>query len=395
MPWSKTLRKFLYTIVFLIVLVVAGLFVLRVWGDELTEFAMVPDAEFVEQDPLELNAYQDPDMWFSRPGKGAVNDPARWQPNFAEDATAEISAPDAEPTPDIEQPEAPRFAVFFVHPTSYFNPSAWNAPIDDVDSQNRARIMVRGLASAFNQASEIWVPRYRQATFGAFLTDAPEATSAIDAAYQDVEQSFEFFLDSVSDDMPIVLAGHSQGAFHITRLLQERGGDPQLSGRIAMAYPIGWPISVENDLPQLNLPACTTASQSGCIVSYASFAEPADPGLFLRRYAGTPGLDGQPRGDSTILCVNPLSGTANGEAEMGLNLGTLVPNEDFSSGELVAGAIPARCDARGLLLIGDPPEMGNQRFPGNNYHLVDIPLFWKNLQQDVVTRMQAWQAAQS
>ncbi|APE28190.1 DUF3089 domain-containing protein [Aurantiacibacter gangjinensis] len=387
----------------------AGLFALRVWGDELTEVAMVPDTEFVEQDPLELNAYQDPDMWFSRPGKGAANDPARWEPQFAEGDATNPAAPPEEPTasatpngevvqsdasaPDVSEAreEVPSFAVFFVHPTSYFNRSAWNATIDEAESQNRARIMVRGLASAFNQASEIWVPRYRQATFGAFLTDAPEATSAIDAAYRDVEQAFDFFLDSVPADRPIVLAGHSQGAYHITRLLQERGGDPALEGRIAMAYPIGWPISLENDLPELRLPACASASQSGCIVSWASFAEPADPGLFFRRYSSTPGFNGQPRGDSPILCVNPITGTLNGEAPMSENLGTLVPEEDFSTGELLPGAVPARCNEQGLLLIGDPPEMGNQRFPGNNYHLVDIPLFWKNLQQDVVTRMRSWQ----
>ncbi|MGB3165779.1 MAG: DUF3089 domain-containing protein [Alteraurantiacibacter sp.] len=365
----------------------------------------MPTTEFVEQDALDLNAYQDPDMWFSRPGKG-VNDPARWQPQVTQDRSL-LPSP-AEPAPSAaldgdagtedgqdEAGDTPRFAVFFVHPTSFFDRSAWNAQLDHAESQGRARIMVRGLASAFNQASEVWVPRYRQATFGAFLTDAPEATQAIDAAYVDIGQAFDFFLDSIPEDMPIVLAGHSQGSYHIIRLLQERGVDPALQSRIAMVYAIGWPISLERDLPELRLQPCAQPDQAPCIVSYASFAEPADPGLFFRRYAMTPGLDGEPRGESAILCVNPLTGTTDGEAEAELNLGTLVPNEDFSSGELVPGAVPARCDERGLLLIGDPPEMGNQRFPGNNYHLVDIPLFWKNLQQDVVTRMRAWQTARS
>ena len=360
--------------------------------------ALVPDTEFVEQDPLETNAYQDPDMWFSRPGKGAANDPARWQPAFA-DGEPNSSAPDPDPSPTASAApsdendmasEPPRFAVFFVHPTSYFERARWNATLDHAESQGRARLMVRGLASAFNQASEIWVPKYRQATFGAFITDAPEATQAIDAAYQDVSQAFDFFLDSVPEDMPIVLAGHSQGAYHITRLMQDRVTGTPLQSRIAMAYPIGWPISVEHDLPALGLPACATPDQSACVFGYASFAEPADPGLFMRRYGALPGSDGQPRGESPILCVNPIAGTLNGEADGRLNLGTLVPNDDLTSGELVAGAIPARCDAQGLLLIGDPPEMGNQTFPGNNYHLVDIPLFWKNLQQDVVRRVGAF-----
>ncbi len=39
-------------------------------------------------------------------------------------------------------------------------------------------------------------------------------------------------------------------------------------------------------------------------------------------------------------------------------------------------AVAARCDERGLLLIGDPPELGPYVLPGNNYHVYDIPLFW-------------------
>lgn len=378
-----TLRKFLYTIAILIVLALGASFALRLFGEELTEVALVPDTEFVEQDPLDTNAYQNPDMWFSRPGMGVVNDPARWQPAFAEERSLLPTPADTDATPP------PRFAVFFVHPTSYFERTAWNAPLEDEQSQNRARLMVRGLASAFNKASEIWVPRYRQATFGAFITDAPKATQAIDAAYRDIEQAFDFFLDSIPADMPIVLAGHSQGGYHVTRLLQTRVKGTELQARIAMTYPIGWPISVEHDLPSLGLPACATPEQTACVFSYASFAEPADAGQFFRRYAAIPGNDGEPRGESPILCINPLTGTLNDEAQEGLNLGTLVPNEDLTSGELVAGAVPARCADNGLLMIGNPPELGQYVLPGNNYHVYDIPLFWKNLQQDVLRRVGA------
>ena len=399
--WRRPLRKFLYIIAILTVLVIAALFALRMFDEELTEIALVPNAEFVEQDPLASNSYQDPDMWFSRPGKGVQNDPARWQPAFAESEATDgndSSAPatqtvDGEPVPPIliPQSEPPRFAVFFVHPTSYWDARQWNASLDDEESQNRARLMVRGLGSAFNQASEIWVPRYRQATFGAFITDLPEATQALDAAYADIEQAFDFFVDSIPEDMPIVLAGHSQGGFHVTRLLEQRVSGTPLQARVAMAYPIGWPISIEHDLPSLGIPACATADQAGCVISWASFADPAEPGQFFRRYAAIPGNDGEPRGNSPILCVNPLNGTLNGDASMELNLGTLVPEDDLTSGELVVGAVPARCDDNGLLLIGDPPELGQYVLPGNNYHVYDIPLFWKNLQQDVVRRVNSWQ----
>ena len=401
------MRKFLYFIVAMVIVAGAVLLALRLYGDELTTIALVPSSEFVEQDPLAGNAYSDPDMWISRPGMGALNDPARWQPAERESGfVAAAAAQDpaeaeagGEPVEGLaaaaDAADEPDFAVFFVHPTSFLDRSQWNAPLDHAESQNRARIFVRGLASAFNRASEIWVPRYRQATFGAYLTDAPAAGRAIDAAYRDISQAFDFFLESVDADMPIVLAGHSQGAHHITRLLAERIAGTPLEDRVAMVYPIGWPISIEHDLPALGLPACATRAQGGCIVTWSSFAEPAEPGQVLERYAVSPGLDGLERADTPILCTNPLTGTIGGQAPASANLGTLVPDAGLTTGELVPGAVGARCDERGLLLIGDPPDLGPYVLPGNNYHVYDIPLFWRNLQQDVVRRVRGWMESRS
>jgi len=369
-------RKFLYAIVFLVVLVIAAALALRVWGGRLEKIAFVPTTPFEEQAALAGNAYADTAMWLSHPRFTKATDPARWQPDGAAPVARDV----------------PKFAVFFVHPTSYLERAHWNAPLDDRQSRRRARTFVRGLASAFGPASEIWAPRYRQATFGAFMTDVPEAKQAIDLAYRDVSQAFDAFIAGVGPETPIVLAGHSQGAEHILRLLRERVTGTPLQSRIAVAYPIGWAISVEHDLPKLGLPACETAEQNGCIVTWSSFAEPAETDDWLDLYRRSPGLDGKRRGDSSILCVNPLTGTINGKAEASANLGTLVPDWDLKSGELVVGAVPARCDEHGLLLIGDPPDLGPYVLPGNNYHVYDIPLFWQNVRQDVARRVTAWSA---
>ena len=88
--------------------------------------------------------------------------------------------------------------------------------------------------------------------------------------------------------------------------------------------------------------------------------------------------------------LSALTGAVRDEGAAEVNLGTLVPDEGLENGTLVRGLIPARCDERGLLLIGDPPEMGSAVLPGNNYHVYDIPLFWANLQADVARRVAAW-----
>lgn len=378
-------RKFLYLIAILIVLAIAALFVLRIWSKELTAFAFVPSVEFVEQEPLEANAYQDPALWYSRPGIG-IKDPARWQPAYAGERSG-LPTPTDDGVPD--------FAVFFIHPTSYLSRDNWNAAIGDEEAERVARIYIRGMASPFNGADEIWAPRYRQATMGAFLTDAPEGEQALDAAYADVLEAFRFFLDSVDDDMPIVLAGHSQGSLHLLRLLREEVKEKNLGDRIVASYAIGWPISVDHDLPALGIPACASGSQTGCLLSWSSYAEPADPSPVIETYAASVGFDGSPRGDSQILCTNPLIGTFGGTAEAAANLGTLVPDDTMADGELVQGSVPARCDERGLLMIGDPPEMGSYVLPGNNYHVYDIPLFWANTKADVSRRVSAFAGAAS
>lgn len=375
-------KKFLYFVAVCLALFIAGRIVYERFQEDFYRLALVPSTEFVPTTPLEENAYEDPMLWYSRPGIG-VNDPARWQPAYADDRGML-------PTP--AEPAGPQFAVFFVHPTSLIDRSRWNASLDepDADAERIARIYLRGMASPFNAASEIWAPRYRQATFGAFLTDAPEGRLAIEGAYQDVREAFRFFLTSVGPDTPIVLAGHSQGALHLKRLLAEEVRNSPAAERLVAAYIIGWPISVRHDLPDLGFPACAAPEQAGCVLSWSSFAEPADPATVLRAYGGTPALDGELPGTTPMVCTNPLTGTFGGAAPASANLGTLVPEDTMEQGELVPGAVPARCDERGLLLIGAPPQMGSYVLPGNNYHVYDLPLFWANTKADVARRVAAW-----
>src|SRR5690606_30236618 len=120
-----------------------------------------------------------------------------------------------------------------------------------------------------------------------------------------------------------------------------------------------WPVSIKHDLPQLGLPACDGPEQAGCLLSWVSFAEPAEPGQMLTRYNQSFGLDGNPRKGSPILCTNPLTGGRGGKAPASANLGTLVPSADMTSGELEVGAVPATCRPDGILLIGDPPDLGH------------------------------------
>ncbi len=60
---------------------------------------------------------------------------------------------------------------------------------------------------------------------------------------------------------------------------------------------------------------------------------------------------------------------------------------------MTAHAIGARCDGRGVLLIGEPVAMGGYALPGNNYHVYDYSLFWANVRADAARRLAAFKAA--
>ncbi|QDX24967.1 DUF3089 domain-containing protein [Sphingomonas suaedae] len=369
-------RKFLYIVAVLIVLALAATFAYRIWGAELLRQAMVPGGRFEAQAELPQDSYARPEMWLARPDKSG--NPALWTPEGHQAAA---------------RPEA---AVFFIHPTSYLNRARWNAPLDDKEANDRAALFLRGQASAFNGAGAIWAPRYRQATFGAFLTTKADAGQALDLAYRDIAAAFEQFLKEAGD-RPIILAGHSQGALHLKRLLRDRVAGKPLAKRIVAAYVVGWPVSKTADLPALGLPECTAAEQSGCILSWQSFVEPADPSLILDTFDASTGFAGVSRAGTPMICTNPVTGVPGSSESAAFDIGNLVPSADFATARLANSTTTLRCDGRGILLLGSPPDgVGGQYvLPGNNYHVFDYSLFWANVRADAQRRLAAHRGRRS
>ncbi|WP_374524670.1 DUF3089 domain-containing protein [Sphingopyxis sp.] len=398
-------RKFLYAIAAIIFILLGFGVAYQLNPAWFGRAVFVPSSQFVEQAAAAPNAYDDPKMWFARPG--LENDPADWRPP-SEDGERKPSAadkliPPAKAATAADADATPRgdAAIFFIHPTSYYSKASWNAPLDDADANYRAKLFMQGMASAFGDAGEVWAPRYRQATLGAFLAeDRVTAGKAIDAAYRDVEQAFDAFLAAIPKNRPIILAGHSQGALHLTTLLKNRIAGTPLAKRIVAAYVIGWPISVDTDLAGLGLPACRTPEQKGCILSWATFAEPADTSMVTGAYDGTIGFDGRPRAGTRMLCTNPLTGIPDTAAGPDANIGTLKPAEGFKAGELIAHKVGAKCDDdRGFLLIGDADAAKayapSYVLPGNNYHVFDITLFWANVRADTLRRLATYEGKPS
>ncbi|ATE65032.1 DUF3089 domain-containing protein [Rhizorhabdus dicambivorans] len=365
-------RRFLYIIAGLIVLTLAAGIGWNLFQDQLVRLAFVPSVRFDPNGAGPPPDYGRPGSWLSRPD--LPDDPARWLPAG-------------------EKPSAAKreIAVFYVPPTTYYGRASWNTALDDAESRKWLRVFGWSEASAFNRTGAVWAPRYRSAALGAFLSQGSDAPKALDLAYGDVARAFDAFLAQIPASRPILLAGHSQGTLHLMRLMQEKIAGKPLAQRIVASYLVGWPISTTADIPALGLPACGDPRQANCILSWQSFAEPAEPRTIREIYDASAGLTGAPRRGTPMLCVNPLTGAPATAALPAANLGALMPTSDFMGAELKPGVIAARCDPSGLLMIGRPPR-GFDRFvmPGNNYHVFDYALFWGNIRADAEARAKAF-----
>jgi hypothetical protein len=97
--------------------------------------------------------------------------------------------------------------------------------------------------------------------------------------------------------------GHSQGSGHLRRLIADVvDPNPALRSRLVSALLLGSTVAVPEggDVGGSfeEVPACRTAGQSGCVISYASFRDtsPPPPNTFFGR-TSEPGTE--------ALCTNP------------------------------------------------------------------------------------------
>lgn len=309
--------------------------------------------------------------------------------------------------------ESPDADVFFVHPTTWFDRKQWNARFEAGVAQEIVDEISMGTqASVFNACCRIFAPRYRQAMLGAFYAEPAEAQAAFEMAYGDVERAFEVFLNE-NPERPFVIAGHSQGSMHAMRLLETRiQKDPELLGRLVVAYLPGVAIPEEWYLRH-QMPACKEPSETGCIAAWDTYRAGAE----VRGHEPVYHWYGQQllRVDAkkTRQCTNPITWhTAARASSPGDHLGAVAginTGAHFSFSQLLFAQAPLGIKITGLsapqplvtascdqalrvpdLNALDYPVLETQ--PGN-YHLLDYELFWQDIRENVALRLAAWKAS--
>jgi len=292
--------------------------------------------------------------------------------------------------------------VFYIHPTTYRGTEFWNQPLDDAATNAWTdQSVIARQAAVFNACCRIYAPRYRQASAsGVYAPPEMHARGAYDLAWGDVRSAFLYYLEHWNHGRPFILAGHSQGAEHIRRWLEEFGADPRLRARLVVAYPIGIPFSEGVvDRVMHGIGPCRSRTETGCFVTWNTFAPGGSGGPAMaknadQRYHERFGADAT--GSSAVICVNPLSFEAErAAAPAGWNFGSLPATlADGSLPATEAGRIGAAC-TDGVLYVDSVPQQGYAivPLPGGMLHFNDYDLFYQNIRLNAVARVDAYLAA--
>ena len=272
-----------------------------------------------------------------------------------------------------------RVDVFYIHPTTFVKSSGWNQTLTDEEVNKRTdNFCMMNQASAFNFSGKVYAPRYRQATLYSFLDKEGEGKKALELAYQDVKDAFEYFLNHYNEGRPIILAGHSQGTRHGLRLLKDYFSGKPLQKQLVAAYLIGQEITQKYLSTIPDIPVCESPDQTQCLITWNTEAVDADVSLVA---------------DKTSVCVNPLTWKIDDQlADRSLNLGGVSFKEDEQTPPVPdVGVVSADC-TDGKLFISIPNVEGYDYMPfgKNNYHYYDIHLFYMNMRKNAQDRATAF-----
>jgi hypothetical protein len=368
------------------------------------------------------NDYADGKTWLCRPGRP---DACRV------DLTTTIVAANGALTREAwtGKPDAP-IDCFYVYPTVSTDPT----DNSDMNADPAELNVVRTQFARFGSACRPYAPLYRQVTLaglqkamapaGAAATDRATASMTAGLAYDDVADAWKYYLEHDNHGRGVVLIGHSQGSFVLAELIRREIDGKPIQSKLVSALLLGATIAVPKGKDVggsfQHVPLCHAASQTGCVITYASFRSTGPPPantLFGR--VTEPG--------QVAACTNPAA-LAGGSGELHPYLsatGTTVvgrspvkpwvtPDKPIDTPWVsVPGLLTAQCrandNASGYLEItvhGDPADprvddiagdisAGNLVLANWGLHLIDVDLAIGNLVEIVGQQAKAYSAKQA
>src|SRR6478735_7184871 len=375
-------------------------------------FAAGVAAQQADTAPPKPNDYADGKTWLCRPGR---------QDACAIDHTTTVVAADGKLSKETwtADPNAP-IDCFYVYPTISTDPT----PNSDMNADPAELNVIKQQFARFASKCLPYAPMYRQVTLvGLRRMLAPGAAVTLDQGlqYDDVKDAWNYYLQHDNKGRGFVLVAHSQGSFILNRLIREEIDGKPIQSRMLSAILLGTTLAVPKGKDVggsfQHVPLCRSASQIGCVITYASFRSTVAPP------ANT--LFGKvPDANMVAACTNPAAlGGGSGELHAyldatGRTITSATKAKPWVTPEApidtpwvtVPGLLTAKCtsndNATGYLEVtvhGDPNDprvddivgdigVGPNVLANWGLHLVDVNLVMGNLIDIVGAEAKAYAA---
>lgn len=320
--------------------------------------------------------------------------------------------------------------VFFAHPTTQIGFFHSNIPIPtgktvctgpgagDPD-------LMLNQASAFTSECNLYAPKYREASFFVILAIKPSTNQKklahkakkLRIAYQDLKSAFTHFLDTRPDKTkPFILAGHSQGAVLLTRVLAECVEGTKHEEQFVAAYLCGGYLPAEyfegKTARFTSLHPCTGPEDTKCIISWDTRAiEEWKPenihqgplALYPRLMHWATFDEGDPMPSETDdvansrIQINPQTWDKNvGGKHLGVTTHRFPKQQEKGSDPTECNLPPAdynsvvKVDDKAVY-VQDPTStwIKGCNFGMGNMHGVDIQFWYYNIRENVGVRLKA------
>lgn len=261
--------------------------------------------------------------------------------------------------------------VFFLHPTTFLKGTGWNADLTDEELNNMtAEFPVKYQSTVFNGSCKIYAPRYRQAHIRSFFYMEEGGQESLDIAYADVKEAFQYYMDHYNNGRPFIIASHSQGTYHASRLLRDVVEGTELQDQMVAAYIIGFPV---RDTTFEVLQPCTSPDQTGCFVSYGTYAEDYYPEIydvFLK----------------DAIIVNPVSWNMDTTAVSYTKQKGYV-GKSFSKPKTKVWGTRI---VNGMLWVTKPHVFLGKFLRMKDFHIGDYNIFWMDIRENVALRCKTY-----
>ena len=289
--------------------------------------------------------------------------------------------------------DATRPDVFYLLPTCV---SLWtdeegnqhgNADPTRADHLEAWRLSAELADTIFATRANLFLPYYRQATFGAL--EGEPSVEAYKIATADVLAAFDHYLKHFNNGRPFILAGYSQGGKMVTEVLKHM--DDETYNRLIAAYVVGFGIT-----------ASDTITQAG---HHASHIRPAQDSIACGvtvnfNSVTTTGAICPLLCQDNIACINPVSWTTAATPALLLAVGQPAKSDDhrFPYGTAVVAndantpvTVSVDPEHHVLIVDGIDPqryflEALQSLFPVGNLHLQELFFYGDHLRHNVLLR---------